>query len=136
MHKAILLFLLSILLISKVYAAPEDFIGAFKGSEKITLTNCNAYNGVSTSLWYVNNSNLTSSSFKGEGHNDSGDFTASGEISDKNANGTIKGTNKYGHYWTGNFNATLDGKEYTSFTSGVIATSGCKFNSEIQATKQ
>ncbi len=33
------------------YAAPEDFIGTFKGTEKITLTNCGAYNGTTTGSW-------------------------------------------------------------------------------------
>ena len=45
------------------YAAPEDFIGTFKGTDKSTLTNCGAYNGTGTSPWTVKYANLKGNQF-------------------------------------------------------------------------
>ena len=117
-----------------VYAAPEDFIGTFKGTEKSTLTNCGAYNGITTGSWSVKHSDLKDNQFVGAGSNKDGDFTVTGEASDTAASGIVKGVNKYGLAWKAEFKATLEGNKYKSITMGSVS-SGCKFTSEIEATK-
>ncbi|MBC7697136.1 MAG: hypothetical protein H7Z70_02080 [Bacteroidia bacterium] len=117
------------------YAAPEDFIGTFKGTEKSTLTNCGAYNGTSTGSWFVKHSDLKDNQFVGAGSNKDGDFTVTGEASDTTAFGVAKGVNKYGLAWKAEFKATLESNKFTSTTMGSVS-SGCKFTSEVEATKR
>lgn len=119
---------------SVAYAAPADFIGTFKGIEKITLTNCGAYNGITSGPWSAKHSDLIDNKFIGEGSNKDGEFTVTADASDAAASGTIKGVNKYGLAWKGEFKATINGNKYNSTTSGSVS-SGCKFTSEIEATK-
>lgn len=116
------------------YAAPEDFIGTFKGTEKSTLSNCGAYNGTTTGSWSVKHSDLKDNKFIGTGSNKDGDFTVTGEASDTTVSGIVKGVNKYGLAWKADFKATIEGNKYTSTTTGSVS-SGCKFTSEIEATK-
>lgn len=116
------------------YAAPEDFIGTFKGTEKSTLTNCGAYNGTTTGSWSVKHADLNDNQFVGAGSNKDGDFTVTGEASDTTASGIVKGINKYGLAWKAEFKATLAGNKYTSTTMGSVS-SGCKFTSEVEAMK-
>ena len=116
------------------YAAPEDFIGTFKGTEKNTLANCGAYNGITTGSWSVKHSDLKGNQFVGVGSNKDGDFTVTGVASDTAASGIVKGVNKYGLAWKAEFKATLEGNKYKSTTMGSVS-SGCKFTSEIEATK-
>lgn len=117
------------------YAAPEDFIGTFKGTEKTTLTNCDVYNGTTTGLWLVNHSDLKDNEFVGAGSNKDGDFTVTGEASDTTAFGVVKGVNKYGLAWKAEFKATFESNKFTSTTMGSMS-SGCKFTSEVEATKK
>ena len=116
------------------YAAPEDFIGTFKGTDKSTLTNCGGYNGTGTSPWTVKYANLKGNQFVGSGSNNDGDFSVTGEASDTTAFGVVKGVNKYGLAWKGEFKASLENNKYTSTTIGSVS-SGCKFTSEVEATK-
>jgi hypothetical protein len=115
------------IIVANAYAAPEDFIWSFKGTEKSTLTNCGAYDGTTTGSWSVTNSDLKGTSFVGKGSNKDGDFTATGEISGATATGTTKGVNKWGQAWTGEFSAMLDGDKYSSISTGIVPASGCKF---------
>ena len=110
------------------------FIGTFKGTEKSTLTNCGAYNGITTGSWSVKHSDLKDNQFVGAGSNKDGDFTVTGEAFDAVASGIVKGVNKYGLAWKAEFKATLEGNKYKSTTMGSVS-SGCKFTSEIEATK-
>jgi len=125
-----------IIVIANAYAAPEDFIGSFKGTEKSTLTNCGTYDGTTTGSWSVIHSDLNGTSFAGKGSNKDGDFTATGEISGDTATGTTKGVNKWGQAWSGEFKATLDENIYKSTTTGSIPASGCKFVSEVEASQK
>ena len=117
-----------------VYGAAEDFIGTFKGTEKSTLTNCGAYNGVTTGSWSVKHSDLKGNQFVGVGSNKDGDFTVTGEAAENAAFGVVKGVNKYGLAWKAEFKSSLEGNKYRSTTIGSVS-SGCKFTSEIEATK-
>ena len=116
------------------YAAPEDFIGTFKGTDKSMLTNCGSYNGTGTSPWTVKYASLKGNQFVGSGSNNDGDFSVTGEASDTTAFGVVKGVNKYGLAWKGEFKASLENNKYTSTTIGSVS-SGCKFTSEVEATK-
>jgi hypothetical protein len=116
------------------YAAPEDFIGTFKGSETSTLTNCGGYNGTTTGSWLASHSDLKGNQFIGAGNNKDGEFTVTAEATDNTAIGTVKGVNKYGLAWKGEFKSTIEGSVYKSTTTGSVS-SGCKFTSEITATK-
>ena len=119
---------------TNAYAAPEDFKGKFKGTEKSTLTNCGAYNGTTTGAWSAIHSDLKDNRFIGTGSNKDGDFTVTAEAADNKATGTVKGVNKYGLAWKGEFKSTIEGNKYNSTTTGSVS-SGCKFTSEIEATK-
>lgn len=133
--KCINTMFISIAIIStNAYAAPEDFIGSFKGTEKTTLTNCGAYNGTSTGAWFANHSDLKDNKYIGTGGNKDGDFTIAAEAADNTASGTVKGVNKYGLAWKGEFKAIIEGNKYKSTSSGSVS-SGCKFTSEIEAAK-
>jgi len=134
--KYIIAFIVSVtIVIANAYAAPEDFIGTFKGTEKSTLTNCGAYNGTTTGSWSVKHSDLKGTSFVGTGSNKDGDFEVVGEISDATASGTSKGVNKWHQAWSGEFSATLDGDKYTATTTGSVPATGCKFTSEVEASR-
>ena len=126
---------ISIAIVStNAYAAPEDFIGSFNGTEKSTLTNCGAYNGTTTGAWSVKHSDLNDNKFIGSGSNKDGDFTVAAEAADNTASGAVKGVNKYGLAWKGEFKATIEGNKYNSTSTGSVS-SGCKFTSEIEAAK-
>lgn len=133
--KFISIILINIAFVStSAYAAPVDFIGAFKGTEKSTLINCGGYNGTTTGLWSANHSDLKNNKFIGTGSNNGGNFSIAADAVDNIASGTIKGVNKYGLAWKGEFKSTIDGDKYTSTATGNVS-SGCKFTSEIEATK-
>lgn len=126
---------ISIAIVStNAYAAPENFIGAFKGTEKSTLTNCGAYNGKTIGAWSANHSDLKENKFIGTGSNKDGDFTLTAETADNTATGTVKGVNIYGLAWKGEFKSIIEGNKYKSTTTGSVS-SGCRFTSEIEATK-
>ena len=127
--------IISIVIVStNSHAATEDFLGAFKGTEKNTLYNCGAYNGTTTGSWSASHSLLNDNKFIGAGSNKDGDFTVTAEAVDNTASGVVKGVNKYGLSWKGEFKSTIDGNKYNSITIGSVS-SGCKFSSEIEAVK-
>lgn len=116
-------------------AAPQDFMGSFQGNEKSTVTNCGSYNGTTTGPWSVTNSDLSGSSFVGKGHDPNGQFTAKGKVSGSTASGTLKGVNKWGQAWSGQFTATLDGDKYSANTSGSVPSTRCKFSTVVKAAR-
>ena len=132
--KYIIAFITGIIFVTSASAAPEDFIGTFKGTDKTTVTNCANYNGTTTNIWSVKYSDVKGTALEGTGSNAYGDFTISITVTDLNATGTIKGVNKWHQYWIGETKGSLDGDKYTATITGTVST-GCKFTSEIEATR-
>ena len=98
--KYIIAFIVSIAMFAtNAYAAPEEFVGIFKGTEKTTVTNCGAYNGVTTSSWSAKHSEIKGTTLQGTGSNDNGDFAITGEVTDNVVSGTIQGVNKWHQAW-------------------------------------
>lgn len=119
------------------HAGPEDFVGTFKGDEKLTLTDCSnrLYNGTFSSTWQLTNQEVEGSSYKGIGHNSNGDFIVEAQIAGDQMSGIAKGTNKWGHAWSGEFSARLEQGRYVSVAIGSAPASGCRFTSEVEAIK-
>lgn len=131
-------YFLGALLSSSLYAAPEDFIGNFNGTENVTTSECSnpAFNGTKTSFWSLRTGNLQGASYKGNGRNDNGDFAVEGEVSGNNASGKLKGTNRWGHAWTGEHTTTFEDGKLFSVATGHVPALKCRFRSEIEATKE
>ena len=98
--------------------------------KKAPLLIVSAYNGTTTGAWSVKHSDLNDNKFIGSGSNKDGDFTVAAEAADNTASGAVKGVNKYGLAWKGEFKATIEGNKYNSTSTGSVS-SGCKFTSEI-----
>ena len=91
--KAILIWAFApFLFINQTFAAPEDFSGAFSGTDKGLVTNCTntSFNGSFNSLWTVTHE-VKGNSYIGKGSNGDGSFTVEGEILDNTAKQKIKG---------------------------------------------
>ncbi|MGH8727185.1 MAG: hypothetical protein ACREV9_03285 [Burkholderiales bacterium] len=103
-------FLLGALFSSGVHAAPEDFIGNFSGTENVTISECSnpVYNATKTSFWSLKAGDLQDTSYKGKGRNDDGEFAFEGNVTGNEAAGKLKGTNRWGHAWTGEYTAKME----------------------------
>jgi hypothetical protein len=118
------------------HAAPQDFIGNFKGDEKITISGCRGWNGTSTSPWSATITDLNGNAFQGNGTNQQGGFALAGTVTSPNAaSGTLKGINNWGRAWNGTFSATLDADKLMVVTKTVVPSSGCSVDSTLEASR-
>ncbi|MBC7944206.1 MAG: hypothetical protein H7X91_02835 [Burkholderiales bacterium] len=127
----------ALLVAATAFAAQDDIIGTFKGSEKLTLTACSnsTYDGISKSTWEATIQDLNGNSYKGKASNANGNFEIDGQITGSETSGTLKGVNKWGQAWTGEFKGTLEDNRYKSKATGSVPASGCQFVSEVEASK-
>lgn len=121
---------------AQAHAAPEDFAGTFKGSEKTEVTNCSvsSYNGTTTGDWTATH-DVKGDTYTGKGKNASGVFSVDGKVSGTKASGTVTGVNQWNQSWHGEFTASLEGGALKITTKGSVSGSGCKFISEVTASK-
>lgn len=121
---------------ARAHAAPEDFAGTFKGSEKTEVSHCSisSYNGTTTGDWMATHE-VTGDRYSGKGSNAFGTFSMEGKVSGTRASGTVTGVNQWNQPWQGEFSASLDGSALNITWKGSVSGSGCKFISEIAAAR-
>lgn len=122
---------------AQLLAAPEDFAGTFKGTDKNEVSGCYVagYNGKSSDPWSVT-MEFKDGEYKGKGTASSGDFMLEGKVKGQSVTGVYMGVNKANVHWNGEFTATLEGGTLKFLGKGSVGGgSGCKFNSEVTATK-
>ncbi len=132
------IFLSVITLSFSAAAAADGYVGTFKGEENIVLSGCtkSSLNGASVGVWEVTHKASGESAYKGKGKTPSGNFKCKGKIDSNSASGSSSGTNQWGAAWNAKFTSELDGDNISLSSSGRIPSWGCKFTSEVKATRQ
>lgn len=126
-----------LLIATQALGAGEEFAGTFTGTDKNEVSGCYVagYNGKSVDPWTVT-LELRDGEYKGKGSASPGEFTLEGKIKGQSVTGVYMGVNKANVHWTGEFTATLEGDILKFVGKGSVGGgSGCKFNSEVTATR-
>ena len=136
--KKYFLGLIAILISAVNVYADNGFIGTFRGTENLVLSGCSDPGTVnrSVSYWEVTNTRSGDNSFIGKIETRAGFSTYKGTISENTAKGTVRGMNRRGVSWSGVFTSKIDEDEYTLTITGSIPSRGCRFRSNIHATRQ
>lgn len=122
------------------HALAEDagnFIGTFKGEEKVVITCENAsWNKSETRDWTSIHSDLNGDSFKTLTKVAGGTYNGEGTISSNTATGTFSGKDGFGNPCSGEFTDTINGDDLTAKVNGTCPSVKCDFTSKITAKRQ
>jgi hypothetical protein len=114
----------------------QDATGRYTGSEKLTVSRCGSYDGVSTRDWRVDLEVLADKGIRLKGVvGDGSAFSGEGTLADGSLSAQVRGVNRYNNAWSGQLEARLDGDRLVGTNAGSLQDNPCSFVSEFDARR-
>lgn len=113
----------------------QDFIGSFKGTEKVVVSNCGSYDGTKTGPWEVTHSALDGTSYAIKGTATNSSFTGTGKFDGNASTAATNGIDKQGSRWTAKTKSSLDGDKLFGSSTGQVNGTACTFTVESEAMR-
>lgn len=126
----------SLLALASATAFAQDTAARYAGTEKLTVSSCGTFDGVSTGPWSlaIEPKDGKAVEVKGSAAG-GGDFSGKGELDGATLSAKVFGINRNGSAWNGTIEATLDGDRLVGKTSGAVRGMSCRFVSEFDTKK-
>ncbi|HWH73224.1 MAG TPA: hypothetical protein VNV16_03060 [Methylibium sp.] len=127
--------ILALTLVSSVAVAQEATV-TYRGTEKVTVSSCGNYDGVSSGDWSIALAPPTDKGIplKGKAAN-GGEFSGAGERAGSTLTGKVSGINSHGSYWSSTIEASIDGDRLVGRNTGSVRGTSCKFVSEFDTRR-